>query len=38
MAEITKLNITELDFDQVKNNLKQFLRNQNEFVGTLNTE
>tara|TARA_B100000965_G_scaffold398888_1_gene417750 strand:+ start:2570 stop:4447 length:1878 start_codon:yes stop_codon:yes gene_type:complete len=31
-TETKKLEITELDFDQVKANLKQFLRNQNEFA------
>ena len=27
-----KLNVTELDFDDIKNNLKTFMRNQNEFT------
>ena len=31
-TETKKLQVTELDFDQIKNNLKQFLRNQSEFV------
>ena len=31
-TETKKLEITELDFDQVKSNLKQFLRNQSEFA------
>ena len=31
-TETKKLEITELDFDQVKANLKQFLRNQSEFA------
>ena len=31
MAEITKLNITELDFDAIKNNLKDYFASQSEF-------
>ena len=31
-TETKKLQVTELDFDQIKSNLKQFLRNQSEFV------
>ena len=31
-TETKKLEITELDFDQIKSNLKQFLRNQSEFA------
>jgi len=31
-TETKKLQVTELDFDQIKNNLKAFLRNQTEFV------
>ncbi len=31
-TETKKLQVTELDFDQIKNNLKQFLRNQSEFA------
>ncbi len=31
-TETKKLQVTELDFDQIKINLKQFLRNQSEFV------
>ena len=31
-TETKKLQVTELDFDQIKTNLKQFLRNQSEFV------
>ena len=27
----TNLNVTELDFDQIKNNLKNFLKSQSEF-------
>ena len=27
----TNLNVTELDFDQIKDNLKNFLRRQSEF-------
>ena len=27
-----KLNVTELDFDDIKNNLKTFMRNQDEFI------
>ena len=28
----TNLNVTELDFDQIKRNLKNFLKQQNEFT------
>jgi len=31
MAEIQKLNISELDFDQIKNNLKDYFGSQSEF-------
>ena len=31
-SETKKLQVTELDFDQIKTNLKQFLKNQSEFV------
>ena len=31
MAEISKLNITELDFDTIKNNLKDYFKSQTEF-------
>ena len=31
MAEITKLNITELDFDAIKGNLKDYFASQSEF-------
>lgn len=31
-TETKKLEITELDFDRIKSNLKQFLRNQSEFA------
>ena len=31
MAEISKLNITELDFDVIKNNLKDYFKSQTEF-------
>ena len=27
-----KLNVTELDFDDIKNNLKTFMRNQDDFT------
>ena len=30
--ETKKLQVTELDFDQIKTNLKNFLRNQAEFA------
>ena len=33
MAEITKLNITELDFDAIKGNLKDYFASQSEFSG-----
>ena len=32
MATINKLNVTELDFDQIKSNLKNFLKSQSEFT------
>ena len=32
MATTNKLNVTELDFDQIKNNLKNFLKSQSEFT------
>ncbi len=32
MAEITKLNITELDFDTIKTNLKDYFASQSEFT------
>ena len=32
MTEITKLNITELDFDVIKNNLKDYFKSQTEFT------
>ena len=32
MAKINKLNVTELDFDQIKQNLKNFLKSQSEFT------
>ena len=32
MAKINKLNVTELDFDQIKKNLKNFLKSQSEFT------
>ena len=32
MAEITKLNITELDFDSIKTNLKDYFASQSEFT------
>ena len=32
MSEITKLNITELDFDTIKNNLKDYFSSQSEFT------
>ena len=32
MAKINKLNVTELDFDQIKTNLKNFLKSQSEFT------
>ena len=31
-TETKKLQVTELDFDQIKTNLKQFLKNQSEFI------
>ena len=31
MAEISKLNIAELDFDTIKNNLKDYFASQSEF-------
>ena len=31
MAEITKLNITDLDFDSIKNNLRDYFGSQTEF-------
>ena len=31
-TETKKLQVTELDFDQIKTNLKQFLKNQSEFA------
>ena len=32
MAEITKLNISELDFDTIKTNLKDYFNSQTEFT------
>ena len=32
MAEIAKLNIAELDFDSIKNNLKDYFASQAEFT------
>ncbi len=32
MAKSNKLNVTELDFDQIKSNLKNFLKSQSEFT------
>ena len=32
MAEIAKLNIAELDFDSIKNNLKDYFASQTEFT------
>ena len=32
MAKTNKLNVTELDFDQIKSNLKNFLKSQSEFT------
>ena len=32
MATTNKLNVTELDFDQIKSNLKNFLKSQSEFT------
>lgn len=31
MAEFSKLRISELDFDQIKSNLKTYLKNQDTF-------
>ena len=28
----SKINVTDLDFDQIKNNLKEYLRGQSEFT------
>jgi len=32
MADSTKLRVTELDFDQIKSNLKTYLSSQSEFT------
>ena len=32
MADLKRLDVTEFDFDEVKDNLKTFLRGQSEFT------